>query len=1158
MSAKKVYFASTNALFHKPGTPSSASKDKPMSASKLKPYSSAQNLADSKTFLPPTTPKSIMKKTNLRRSKSAISISSPRRDVISTETTPVKTSPVTHYCSPRTPRRKLNVAEPSSGKSRAIPSTPECFNKVHVETPSAAKSRLSNQLLNEESSHLTVGVRVRPLNYKEELEAGINQIVLTEGNEVRVLCESNSCHNFSYDHVFSPSDSQNMVFSTFVQPLLENAFRGYNACLFAYGQTGSGKSYSMMGINSDSSTVSDEAGIIPRFCHELFERVASLEDSQVPGVQEKCTAKIEISYFEIYNEKIHDLLNDGECSGKRGNALKVREHPVFGPYVVDLTLHEVSSFENVQSLISMGSSQRASASTAMNEESSRSHSIFSIILSQTQLEDSGIEGVQNELSRCSKISLVDLAGSERVAQSCASLDRLREGVHINKSLLTLGKVITALAEAGCGKKKIFIPYRDSVLTWLLRESLGGNSRTSMLATISPANIHLEETLATLRYACQAKNIVNTVRVNEDPKDRIIRELRTELQKYKSFGLSSASANESLKVRLLQEKLSATQDKLAALEKSRNDQTKDLELAQKLADENLLDMLAQKERAILDLERNILDLNSENKRLKSKSESLENEVEELGRELEELKLDLEESHNLQELQRIEIDELRLEVNEQKQDTADRMEEVEERRKEVEELKADVEERMTHLSEQQRDIDEQRFQLDEERKELEERKAGLEDMKREIEDQRYQIEEEKAKLEDEKMKLEDQASDLEMQKTLVEEQHRSMLNQKLDMSINGSEKEQLKQELHELYAQVEEQKKKLDEQKEKLEEQREKLGEQKQKIEEQKAELRRKSDTFERNLEKLESQKKELKQKFDSEMMKKLDEIRKDSMDSKSVLIKKLDEMRRDYEESKQKCEMFMKKYEEKVEEIEEIKLSNQIEQWKKCEAQKDEFLKMQQKYETEISQKLEEHRREIESIKQKHQAELNRKLQETTEQAKRNSETDLSRKLETERQRFELELKKLNATLEKENSRSDAYRKDVKKLQRQIQLLQVDLESKTKLARELSKFNDEGFEDNITQANDYESFSKEIIHKFEQITSAVTNFANDICDDSPDEEILNISSVKTPTSDKEWLENINLKTSRRSSISANMRSPTRVTIRTLPSKKTVRFQDVSKS
>uniref|UniRef100_A0A8C8VHB3 Kinesin-like protein unc-104 n=1 Tax=Pelusios castaneus TaxID=367368 RepID=A0A8C8VHB3_9SAUR len=302
---------------------------------------------------------------------------------------------------------------------------------------------------------------------------------------------------------------QDVVFKCLGENILQNAFDGYNACIFAYGQTGSGKSYTMMGT-------ADQPGLIPRLCSSLFERAQKEEN-------EEQSFKVEVSYMEIYNEKVRDLLDP---KGSR-QSLKVREHNVFGPYVDGLSKLAVASYKDIESLMSEGNKSRTVAATNMNEESSRSHAVFKIILTHTLYDvQSGTSG-----EKVGKLSLVDLAGSERATKTGAAGDRLKEGSNINKSLTTLGLVISALADQAAGKNKNkFVPYRDSVLTWLLKDSLGGNSKTAMVATVSPAADNYDETLSTLRYADRAKNIVNHAVVNEDPNARIIRELREEVEK----------------------------------------------------------------------------------------------------------------------------------------------------------------------------------------------------------------------------------------------------------------------------------------------------------------------------------------------------------------------------------------------------------------------------------------------------------------------------------------------------------------------------------------------------------------------------------------------------------------------------------------------------
>jgi kinesin family protein 1 len=316
---------------------------------------------------------------------------------------------------------------------------------------------------------------------------------------------------------FSKSDphfaGQDNLFQDLGAPLLDNAFQGYNNCIFAYGQTGSGKSYSMMGYR-------EEAGVIPRICRDMFARITELQSD--PNL--KC--RVEVSYLEIYNERVRDLLNPST----KGN-LKVREHPSTGPYVEDLAKLVVGSFKEIENLMDEGNKARTVAATNMNETSSRSHAVFTLTLTQKRHD---VE-TSMDTEKVAKISLVDLAGSERASSTGATGSRLKEGAEINRSLSTLGRVIAALADLSSAKKKnpSMVPYRDSVLTWLLKDSLGGNSMTAMIAAISPADINFEETLSTLRYADSAKRIKNHAVVNEDPNARMIRELKEELAQLRS-------------------------------------------------------------------------------------------------------------------------------------------------------------------------------------------------------------------------------------------------------------------------------------------------------------------------------------------------------------------------------------------------------------------------------------------------------------------------------------------------------------------------------------------------------------------------------------------------------------------------------------------------
>ncbi|XP_008317011.1 kinesin-like protein KIF1B isoform X13 [Cynoglossus semilaevis] len=370
-----------------------------------------------------------------------------------------------------------------------------------------------------------VAVRVRPFNSRE-MSKDSKCIIQMQGNTTTILnpkAPKEPAKTFSFDYSYwshtTPEDSsfasQNRVYNDIGKEMLEHAFEGYNVCIFAYGQTGAGKSYTMMGKQEEG-----QEGIIPMLCEDLFEKIN--EGSN----KEELSYSVEVSYMEIYCERVRDLLNPKN----KGN-LRVREHPLLGPYVEDLSKLAVTSYTDIADLMDAGNKARTVAATNMNETSSRSHAVFTIVFTQKKHDS------ETDLSteKVSKISLVDLAGSERADSTGATGTRLKEGANINKSLTTLGKVISALAEVSKKKKKTdFIPYRDSVLTWLLRENLGGNSRTAMVAALSPADINYDETLSTLRYADRAKNIKCNAVINEDPNNKLVRDLKDEVARLKEL------------------------------------------------------------------------------------------------------------------------------------------------------------------------------------------------------------------------------------------------------------------------------------------------------------------------------------------------------------------------------------------------------------------------------------------------------------------------------------------------------------------------------------------------------------------------------------------------------------------------------------------------
>ncbi|XP_067395126.1 kinesin-like protein KIF1A [Emydura macquarii macquarii] len=375
-----------------------------------------------------------------------------------------------------------------------------------------------------------VAVRVRPFNSRE-MGRDSKCIIQMTGSTTTIVNPKQpkeTPKSFSFDYSYwshtTPEDinyaSQKQVYQDIGEEMLQHAFEGYNVCIFAYGQTGAGKSYTMMGRQEK-----DQQGIIPQLCEDLFSRINDTTNDNM-------SYSVEVSYMEIYCERVRDLLNPKN----KGN-LRVREHPLLGPYVEDLSKLAVTSYNDIQDLMDSGNKARTVAATNMNETSSRSHAVFNIIFTQKR-HDAETDIITEKVS---KISLVDLAGSERADSTGAKGTRLKEGANINKSLTTLGKVISALAEMDSGpnknkkkKKTDFIPYRDSVLTWLLRENLGGNSRTAMVAALSPADINYDETLSTLRYADRAKQIRCNAVINEDPNNKLIRELKDEVARLRDL------------------------------------------------------------------------------------------------------------------------------------------------------------------------------------------------------------------------------------------------------------------------------------------------------------------------------------------------------------------------------------------------------------------------------------------------------------------------------------------------------------------------------------------------------------------------------------------------------------------------------------------------
>ncbi|KAG7516018.1 hypothetical protein JOB18_020538 [Solea senegalensis] len=349
-----------------------------------------------------------------------------------------------------------------------------------------------------------VALRCRPLVPKE-INEGCQCCLTFVPGQPQVIVGTEKA--FTYDYVFDPAAEQEEVYSTAVSPLLYGLFKGYHATVLAYGQTGSGKTFSMGGTYTSAQENDQLVGVIPRVIRKIFEEREKRTD---------CEFHLAVSYLEIYNEDILDLL----CSSKDKPTLSIREDPKDGIKIVGLTERQVFSAHEMVGCLELGNSARTVGSTAMNAASSRSHAIFTITLEQRR-------GTDKADSVVSKLHLVDLAGSERQKKTKAEGDRLKEGISINRGLLSLGNVISALGDES--KKNVFVPYRDSKLTRLLQDSLGGNSHTLMIACISPADSNMEETINTLRYADRARKIKNKPVVNVDPRAAEMNRLKQQVQ-----------------------------------------------------------------------------------------------------------------------------------------------------------------------------------------------------------------------------------------------------------------------------------------------------------------------------------------------------------------------------------------------------------------------------------------------------------------------------------------------------------------------------------------------------------------------------------------------------------------------------------------------------
>ncbi|XP_050372198.1 kinesin-like protein KIN-12C [Argentina anserina] len=386
--------------------------------------------------------------------------------------------------------------------------------------------------------NVQVLIRIRPLSSMERALQGCGRCLKQESSQSLVLLGHPEAR-FTFDHIACETISQEKLFKVSGLPMVENCLSGYNSCMFAYGQTGSGKTYTMMGeINESEGQLNEDCGITPRIFEYLFKRIRLEEESRR---EEQLKYSCKCSFLEIYNEQITDLLEPSSTN------LQLREDMKKGVYVENLTEYNVTNVDDVVKLLLHGASNRKMAATHMNSESSRSHSVFTCIIESHWENDSMTH------FRFARLNLVDLAGSERQKGSGAEGDRLKEAANINKSLSTLGLVIMSLVDLAHGKHR-HVPYRDSRLTFLLQDSLGGNSKTTIIANVSPSSCSANETLSTLKFAQRAKLIQNNAKVNEDASgditalQRHIQHLKGQLSflmKHHNLSLSSSSGVPSI-------------------------------------------------------------------------------------------------------------------------------------------------------------------------------------------------------------------------------------------------------------------------------------------------------------------------------------------------------------------------------------------------------------------------------------------------------------------------------------------------------------------------------------------------------------------------------------------------------------------------------------
>uniref|UniRef100_A0A8D0SMN3 Kinesin-like protein n=2 Tax=Sus scrofa TaxID=9823 RepID=A0A8D0SMN3_PIG len=485
----------------------------------------------------------------------------------------------------------------------------------------------------ESCDNVKVVVRCRPLNEREKSMCYKQAVSVDEMRGTITVHKTDSSNEppktFTFDTVFGPESKQLDVYNLTARPIIDSVLEGYNGTIFAYGQTGTGKTFTMEGVRA----VPELRGIIPNSFAHIFGHIAKAEGDT--------RFLVRVSYLEIYNEEVRDLLGKDQTQ-----RLEVKERPDVGVYIKDLSAYVVNNADDMDRIMTLGHKNRSVGATNMNEHSSRSHAIFTITI---ECSEKGVDG--NMHVRMGKLHLVDLAGSERQAKTGATGQRLKEATKINLSLSTLGNVISALVDG----KSTHVPYRNSKLTRLLQDSLGGNSKTMMCANIGPADYNYDETISTLRYANRAKNIKNKARINEDPKDALLRQFQKEI--------------EELKKKLEEGKKKVSPDKMVEMQAKIDEERKALETKLDMEEEERNKARAELEKR----EKDLLKAQQEHQSLLEKLSALEKKVIVGGVDLlakaEEQEKLLEESNMELEERRKRAEQLRRELEEKEQERLD---------------------------------------------------------------------------------------------------------------------------------------------------------------------------------------------------------------------------------------------------------------------------------------------------------------------------------------------------------------------------------------------------------------------------------------------------------------------------------------------------------